>query len=418
MRIYQGEQYLRHTQTLALRKMGVTEAEITEVITALQNKTAEEGWMTKGMRFGKMSYSDKSGVKVQNKVEYVGEETHRIWRIRLSSGRVITIVEKCDNVAMEEAPPPPPAPPPPVTPPPPPFVPPTPPPPPNMPPPPEARKFCDSWRLNAVVGAELEIHKDWAHSGYGAWGVYCMKLLKDGQIGFGPAGQAAVYGSSPGEGSYNGHLVAAGVGVMRVWNKGQDLEAKLMVGDYGSSYREGDYRSDEHCIVAAASVATNDYSGRIDGTGKPERQIFGMVGVPLGCNASHSWQGNDLGDASTLSLYYNAGVRQYLLKEDPKRKWNPYVQAGFVGEIRSGEDFFSCSLRVGVTNRRRTIGVHAGVNACNGGIIPAIGAWYDLGTDLRLRRAERRAAALANDNGEGREATTTFSGRRLATTHE
>lgn len=417
MRVYQGAEFVRHSQVLAMRKAGLTEAEVTEVVTALQNKTAEEGVMTKGMRFGAMSYSTPKGVVVQKKVMYVGEESHRIWRVRTSGGRVITIVEKCDNVGLEEAPPPPPAP----VPPPPPVVelPPAPVPPPlDTPPTPAAKRFCTNWRLNAVVGAELELAKGMSRSLYGAWGIYCMKKLDDGEIGFGGAGQAAVYGGDPGRGHFNGHFIAGGIGMMRTWNTGQDLEAKLMIGDYVSNYRESDYRAREHRTMLALSVAHNDFSGLIDGSNRPKRQIFGMVGLPIGGSGSHTWQGKDIGDFNRLSLYYNAGVRQYLLKHDPKRAWNPYVQVGILGEIRSGEDYFSCSVRVGVSNRRETIGLHAGINTCNGSIVPAIGAWYDLGTDLRLKRAERRAAAIAEDTGEGREATTTIRGRRLMATRE
>lgn len=416
LRIFQGTQYLRHTQVLVMRKMGLSEAEIMEVVEALKSGTAEAGEMTAGMKFALMSYSTKSGVKVLEKVKYVGAETHRIYRIRLSSGRIVTIVEKCDNVGLEEAPPPPPVlveeiPPLPPT-----LV----PPPPYLPPPPEAKKFCHAWRVNAVVGAEVEIHKDLARSLYGAWGIYCMKLLKDGQIGFGPAGQMAVYASDPGsDGHFNGHLIQAGVGMMRVWNSGKDLEAKLMIGHYSSNYRESDYRSSENRWGIGFSAAFNDYHGRIDGSGDPETQGFFNLFVPvLGGSSEHSWQGQDLGDTSALKLYANIGIRRYLLKEDPDRKWNPYAQIGALTELRTGEDYFSCSVRVGVTNQRRTIGVHAGVNACDGGIVPAVGAWYDIGTDLRLKRAERRAAALLEDTGEGREATITFEGRVLDETRE
>jgi hypothetical protein len=237
-------------------------------------------------------------------------------------------------------------------------------------------------------------------------------------LGFGPAGQIAAYGGNPGDGHFNGHLIGGGIGVLSVRDSGRDTEAKLMGMHYLGSYSEGDYNSRESRFGVGVSVAHNIYEGRIDGTGRPETQIFAQGFVPLGGSSEHSWQGRDLGNNSALSFAYNVGVRRYLLKEDSARNWNPYVQVGFLGEIRSGEDYFSCSLRLGVTNRRRTFGIHAGLNACNGGIVPAIGAWYDIGTDLRLKQAERRAAAIANDNGEGREATTTFVGRRLAATRE
>lgn len=275
----------------------------------------------------------------------------------------------------------------------------------------QADGFCNNLRLNAVLGAELELNEGWARSGYGAWGVYCMKRLQDGQIGFGLAGQAAVYAGDPGNGHFSGHLIAGGFGMMRTWNSGQDLEAKIMLGDYLSTYNNEDgYRQREHHPMLAFSVAHNDYSPRLRGeTSMPERQLFGMVGLPIGGGCTSSWQGTPLEGCSNMSLYYNAGVRQWVDN-------NLYVQAGILGEIRSGDDLFSCSLRVGYANNRRTIGVHAGINACSGGIVPAVGIWYDLGTDLRLKRAARRAASVSVDTGEGREATSTFSGRRLSST--
>ena len=129
--------------------------------------------------------------------------------------------------------------------------------------------ICDNLRVNAVVGAELEIDEARARSLYGAWGVYCMHRVRNGQIGFGPAGQLSVYGSNPGNGQFNGHLIAGGVGMMRVWDSGQDLEVKAMIGDYASNYREGGYRSSEHRTILGLSAAYNDYRGRINGTGRP-----------------------------------------------------------------------------------------------------------------------------------------------------
>ena len=422
--------YQNQARSQVLTAMGYNAYETNGILQQFNSDKCIAGTIKAGDEFEKGSFLDRNGrPKVTGKVRLTdtSESSFAVCRIYINAGDVVngykftrditlTLVYKCANVVVERRPPPPPAPP--VKTPPPPVIPPA--PPVKIPPPPpaEARKFCDNLRVNAVVGAEVEIDEAMARSGYGAWGVYCMKKLKDGRIGFGPAGQMAVYGSNPGDGKFNGHLIAGGVGMMREWNSGQDLEVKLMAGDYSSNYRESDYRSREHRTVLAVSAAHNNYSGRIDGSNRPERQIFGMIGLPIGGSSSHSWQGKDLGNASALNLYANVGVRQYLLKEDPKRQWNPYVQVGALGEIRSGDDYFSCSLRIGVTNKRRTMGVHAGINACDGGIVPAIGAWYDVGTDLRLRRAEKRAAALSDDNGEGRKATTTVTGRRLNATRE
>lgn len=415
MRIYQGSELVRHSQVLSMRKSGLSEVEISEVVTAINNGTAEEGVMETGMRFDVVSYSTSRGVELVRKVKYVGRESHRIWRVRTSTGRVFTIIEKCDNFAIEEAPPPPPVierPPPPVE------VPPAPPPPVDIPPPPAAKKFCENIRLNLVVGAEVEIDPARAWSLYGAWGVYCMQKLRDGEIGFGLGGQHARYGSGPGNGKFRGGFDGVGPSVMRVWDRGQDLEAKLMFGKYWSDYRETDYRSRERADVLAMSVAHNDYSGRVDGSGRPERQIFALAAIPVGGSSGEWWQGNKISEGSHLQAYLNFGVRQYLQKEDPDRPWNLYAQVGGLAELRSGDDYFSCSFRLGATNKRRTFGIHAGINTCNGGIIPAIGAWYDLGNDLAKSRADRRLAAVSNDNGEGRKATTTFAGRRLAMTRE
>ncbi|MEY4482630.1 MAG: hypothetical protein RL693_82 [Verrucomicrobiota bacterium] len=259
----------------------------------------------------------------------------------------------------------------------------------------EANGFCRNLRLNAVVGAELELNSAFTRAGYGAWGLYCMRKLHDGQIGFGIGGQGAVYAGDPGNGHFGGHIVGVGPSMMRVWNRGEDLEAKLMLGDYTTGYREGDYRSREHRTFIGLSIAHNDYRRRLNGeTSMPERQIFGMVGLPIGGHSGEYWKGERIGDGSKLGLYYNAGVRQYVNQ-------NVYVQAGILGEIRSGGDLFSCSLRAGVTNKRRTLGAHAGIDACNGGIVPAVGIWYDLGTDLRLKRTARRQAAIQIDNGGG-----------------
>jgi hypothetical protein len=198
--------------------------------------------------------------------------------------------------------------------------------------------------------------------------------------------------------------------MMYVDKKGQDVEAKLMVGEYKSDYRNDDgYRMRERHPMLALSVAHNDYRGVIKGTGK-ERQIFGMLGFPIGGSATEAWPGYE-GKASELNLYYNAGVRQFLNKENTL-----YVQAGILGELRSGEDYFSCSLRVGYANKSKTFGVHAGVNACDGGIAPAIGAWVDFGQMIRKGRAKKRAAAIAPDLGNVGQPTTEVALVSLAST--
>ena len=120
-------------------------------------------------------------------------------------------------------------------------------------------------------------------------------------------------------------------------------------------------------------------------------------------NSSHDWRpfaatrasigGSADGDGSRLGLF-TIWAPPILQREDPRRPWNLYVQAGALGELRSGGDYFSCSVRVGLTNRRRTFGVHAGFNACDGGLVPAIGAWFGPGNHLRLNRAERRAGTF------------------------
>lgn len=415
--------YQTWARSQALAQLGLNPYQVREVLDAMDQGRGELGVIRKGDTFKSMSYYSKSRRKVimLSNVRLTADGEYKVTRVRLSNGRVIVIVDKCNNVGEEEAPPPPPAPK--APPPPPPPAPETPPPPPVAPPVPpvpnkQADGFCNNLRLNAVLGAEFELNEGHARSGYGAWGIYCMRRLKDGQIGIGLAGQAAIYAGDPGDGHFNGHLITyPGIGVMRVWNKGQDMEAKLMLGDYVSNYRESDYRSHEQRTVIGLSVAYNDYSGRINGSGKPETQLFGMVGLPIGGHSEHSWQGKPLDNPSSLGLYYNAGVRRYLLKEDPNRAWNPYIQVGVLGEIRSGDDFFSCSLRIGATNRRKTFGVHAGVNFCNGSVVPAVGFWYDLGNDLRQRRAASRAAAIRPDDGSG-EATAEFSGTPLAATRE
>lgn len=418
-------EYQEWARAQALSQLGLNAYQVREVLDAMKNGTAEQGVIHQGDTFKAMSYYSKRQGRVimLHKVRLTAAGEYEVSRVRLSNGRVIVIVDKCNNVGEEESAPPPPPPPAPKESTPPPPVDNTPPLPPVAPPVPvvptkQADGFCNNLRLNAVLGAEFELNEGHARSGYGAWGIYCMKRLKDGWIGFGPAGQAAIYAGDPGDGHFNGHLITyPGIGMMRVWNKGQDLEAKLMVGDYVSNYRESDYRSHEQRTVIGLSVAFNDYSGRINGSGKPETQLFGMIGLPIGGSSEHSWQGQPLDNPSSLGLYYNLGVRRYLLPEDPKRAWNPYIQAGILGEVRSGEDFFSCSLRVGATNRRKTFGVHAGVNFCNGSVVPAIGVWYDLGNDLRQRRAARRAAAIRPDDGSG-EATSEFSGTPLAATRD
>lgn len=423
---FRGSQDLARSQVLTA--LGYNPNEVRIVLDRFRSEDCVRGTITAGDTFRAGSFVDNRGrIRVTGKVRLTdtSQPTFDVCRVYLRAGDqvngytvtrniTVTLVYRCANVVEEEAPPPPP----PVY-----IPPPTPPtiipPPPNIPPPPEAKKFCDSWRrFNAVVGAELELGKGWSRSAYGAWGIYCMQQLKDGEIGFGPAGQHAEYGGDPGRGHFKGGLHQIGLGMMRVWNKGVDLEAKAMIGHYRSTYTEGDYEAHEKRWGIGASVAINDYRGMIDGSGRPKRQYYAGIFKPFGGSGSHSWQGQDIGKFSRLSLYYNAGVRQYLLKHDPKRKWNPYVQVGLLGEIRSGKDYFSCSIRVGVSNRRETIGIHAGINTCNGGVVPAIGAWYDLGTDLRLKRAERRAKALSDDTGEGRMATRTFTGRRLLATRE
>ncbi len=262
----------------------------------------------------------------------------------------------------------------------------------------ERERFCSNRRLNAVFGAELELSSSWARSGYGAAGIYCMRRLRDGQEGFGIGAQGAIYGADPGTGEFRGNVWGVGPAYMRVWNSGQDLEVKLMGGGYNGRYSDGDYRQSENYSTLSLSVAHNDYSRRLRGeTSMPERQIFGMVSLPIGGGCEAAWQGNDVG-CSELNLYANAGARQWINN-------NVYIQAGVLGELRSGDDYFSCSVRVGVANDRRTIGAHAGINACNGGIQPAIGVWYDLGTDLRTKRTEQRLAAVTEDTGAGEPAT-------------
>lgn len=416
-----------HARSIALSAMGFNSYESRAILDRFNSNNCVAGTITAGDEFERGSFVDARGnVRVTGPVRLLdrSEPTFEVCRVYLRRGDVVggytltrditvTLVRKCANVVIERRPPAPPAPPSPSPVPPPPSItqniPPTPVPP--LTPTPESRRFCNNWRLNAVVGVELELDEAWARSLYGAWGVYCMHQLRDGQIGFGVGGQLAFYGSDPGEGRFRGHLIAAGPSMMRVWDSGRDLELKFMVGDYRSSYREGDYRSSEHRNILAISAAHNDYSRRLRGeTSMPERQLFAMVGVPIGGDCEASWQGNAQ-DCSRLGLYYNAGARQWVNN-------NIYVQAGVLGEIRSGEDYFSCSLRVGVANDRRTLGVHAGVNACDGGIVPAVGAWFDLGTHLRIERAERRAAAITEDTGEGREVTTTFESVPLNETRE
>ena len=401
MRIYQNGQYLRHNQVLAMRVMGATEQEITDVVQALSVDAGEKGLMTTGMKFSHMSFSTQKGVKDVGKVEYVGEKSYSIRRIRASSGRVFTIVEGpegCDNVGMEETPSPPPSPPAPLPPPPPPPVVEIP-----LPPPPatpeEARRLCDNLRVNAVVGFEVEptINGSNSVSGYGAGGVYCMHRVKNGQIGFGVGGQLAIYGGDvQGKGHFNGHLYGVGPAMMRVWNSGHDLEVKAMVMSYGSSYREGGYKFHENRTVLGLSFAYNDYHGRLDGSGRPETQIFGLCGLPIGGRSSETWEGKSIGDGTHLNLICNAGIRQYLTEG---KKWNPYIQAGILGESRSGPDFLSGSLRLGVSNRHRTIGCGAGVNVnlLHGGVHPGLGCWMDVAGMVRHKRTKSRAAAIAAD---------------------
>ena len=83
------------------------------------------------------------------------------------------------------------------------------------------------------------------------------------------------------------------------------------------------------------------------------------------------------------------------------KKWNPYIQGGLLGEARKGgADFLSGSLRLGASNKHRTIGCGAGidVNLLKGGIHPGLGCWVDVAGMVRHKRTASRAAAIAADS--------------------
>jgi len=399
MNLFQGGgSRLDLARVYAMRQMGVSEPEIAQVLLDFRAKNFEEGVIRKGDKFKTMSFANKKEVKVMRNVILTAEGEYRVWRMRTKSGLTITFVEKCANVGIEETPPAPPAkenpppveetPPAPLTP----FVPPT-----TVE---EGQRLCNKLRVNGVLGFEWEplIHGSDSRSLYAAAGIYCMRLTKYGQIGFGLGGQAAFYGGKVKHvGRFRGHLYGAGPAVMIVNDKGLDYEGKLMIMDYASSYRQGGYRSHEHRTVIGLSLAHNDYRGRIDGTGKPETQYFALCGVPIGGHTTETWNGQKIGNGSKLGLVCNAGLRKYLTEG---KKWNPYIQGGLLGEARKGgADFLSGSLRLGASNKHRTIGCGAGidVNLLKGGIHPGLGCWVDVAGMVRHKRTASRAAAIAAD---------------------
>jgi hypothetical protein len=406
MRIYQGGQYLRHSQVLAMRQMGVSEHDITEVVDALQNGTAEEGVMTTGTKFDKMSYSNRAGVHVIDKVRYVGAESHRIWRIRTSSGHVITIVEACDNVGLEEAPPPPPPPPPPPeVPPPPPPPPPEVPPPPPPPPAPE-RQGCFDW--NAVVGVEKEIAGADSQSAYLAAGAYKCWRGEHGIHGVGVGVKASAFSGhvNDGLGRFHGSFVGVGPAYEYISDDCWNIEAKLLGGRLDERFRQEDYRSHRRFLTVGPDLTYNNYRRRCQGKEwLPETQFNASVNLPLTRHAEHSWMGQPIQDTRELrrlDVFAQAGARVWI-KDGPIQ---PYVQVGTFLELPGN---WSGSLRLGVAlDRKRCFGVHAGpdVDFLHGGTALAVGAWWDISCSVESRRERTRAHQVeerfgAVDGGHG-----------------
>lgn len=400
LRIYQGQQYLRHTQVLVMREMGVSEAEITEVVEALKNGTAEEGQMTRGMKFAAMSYSTRKGIRIQQKVMYVGEETHRIWRVRTSGGRVITIVEKCDNVGLEEAPPPPPLPPPP----PPPELPPV-----ILPPPPapepEAKGNC--WDPKLVIGQEYEPSHDGGNhsrSTFASGALYKCWRGEHGTHGIGVGFQASMWDGSVNSnlGKYEGNFVGVGPAYEYISDSGYDIEGKLLVGRLTEEFEQGDYSSERKFGMLGVAGVYNNYSRRMRGEKwLPETQVFAFAGVPISRDVKHSWQGKpieDTHDLSKLGVLAQAGVRQWLY-EDDKIPVLPYVQFGTFVETPGN---WTGSARLGIADRNRICGVGVGVDVdfIHGGSVFGLGWWCDVVRGIRYIRKDKRSEQITdNPNG-------------------
>lgn len=337
-------------------------------------------------------------------------------RFVLPSGKVLVWMRNCYNwvILPEEktvfVPPPPRVEPPVAEIPPPPPVPET----PEQPAPPVVAKApwwtCNRIDPSAVGGREQEFNgADSAHSNFGALSAYCLTrtAANDGSHGPGAKLTASNWGGhvNDGTGAYTGYTYQFGPSYKLVKDEGRDYEYSVGIGRLVEKFSQSDYASERRFNLLGVSFGHNDYRRRNAGeVWWTEWQAFGTASFPTSRSAKHSWQGQRIGDTSELSrldAIVNLGVRAYV-HEDPFaeslfERLPKYVQAGLFAEPPTSA---SMSLRVGLTDPNRIVGVGAGVNKDiqnGGGFVPAAGVWVDATRGLEVGRSVVRQSQARSE---------------------
>lgn len=270
--------------------------------------------------------------------------------------------------------------------------------------------LCDWIDPNASLGQEHEpSHNDGdvTHSNFATVSLYCMRPFEaadgaTGSHGFGGKVTASDWRGRVNhrEGHFSGWNAMGGPSYKRVMDEGYDWEVSLAAGHQRDRFSQGQYASQRDFNLVGMTAGYNDYRRRLAGEEwLPEKQFFGALTLPVSRNVSHSWNGQPIADTEELSRFrfgVQAGYRQWL-HETSDSVVLPYFQAGiFVQDPTSS----SLSLRLGVSDPARIVGVGAGIDQDlqNGGHpVFAWGWWADPIQGFRVGRAKYRKHQVITD---------------------
>lgn len=315
----------------------------------LKNKARYVDFIKRGDQLDYLSF--RNGVKANVVADFDGNLLVMVFP--LADGRELLWIAECQNFAIRHhAPPPVVTPPTPAT---------------NVPPVktyiPPTPKEVEAMKEYAP-DAELFVFKgaDWSHSGktnfQGVEGAFYPVVIEnaDGtkdELGVGGIAQQCD-GHTVGGFGYACNQWAAGLAYKHIDSE-WDVSAKLMYGQFVETGHSQDdkYKSRRTIDLISVGGGVNWY-GREKAGEKwfPETQGFWRVGLPIGKQVQHSWEGQNIEDTKDLKKFsglINVGVRQIIYAGDYAR---PYIEVGYFGELPTAQ---SVRAQLGVSDKWKVL---------------------------------------------------------------